>query len=263
VRKQKDRPFFLYVAWTLPHGKYEIDDLGEYATADWTPQQKTYAAMVSRLDRDVGRLVALLRELGVERNTLVMFAGDNGSSFAPESDIGRFFDQSCGLRGFKRGMYEGGLRQAALAWWPGTVPAGRVSDGPWAFWDFLPTAAELAGAPLPAGFKPDGLSLASYLRGGPAPARECFYWELHEGKFIQALRMGDWKAVRNGAGAPLELYDLKADPGEKRDVAAGQPDVVAKAEALMKASRVDDPEWPVKAAPAKAGRAGKGKQENP
>jgi arylsulfatase A-like enzyme len=264
VRKQKDRPFFLYVAWTLPHGKYEIDDLGEYAKTDWTPQQKTYAAMVSRLDRDVGRLVALLRELGVERNTLVMFAGDNGSSFAPESDIGRFFDPSCGLRGFKRGLYEGGLRQAALAWWPGTVPAGRVSDGPWAFWDFLPTAAELAGAALPAGFKPDGLSLVPYLRGGPAPARECFYWELHEGKFIQALRMGDWKAVRSGAGAPLELYDLKTDPGERQNAASAHPDVVAKAEALMKASRVDDPEWPVKAAPErKAGLGGKAKQENP
>jgi arylsulfatase A-like enzyme len=110
----------------------------------------------------------------------------------------------------------------------------------------------------------DGLSVLPLLLGGKAPPRECFYWELHEGKFIQALRMGDWKAVRSGAGAPLELYDLKTDTGEKRDVAAGQPDVVAKAEALMKASRVDDPEWPVKAAPGrKAGRGGKAKQENP
>ncbi len=265
IRRQKSRPFFLFYAITLPHGKYEIDELGEYAATDWSPQQKTYAAMVTRLDRDVGGLVALLRELGVERNTLVLFAGDNGSSFSPESDLGRFFDQSCGLRGFKRGMYEGGLRQAALAWWPGTVPAGRVSDVPWAFWDFLPTAAELAGVPLPAGFKPDGLSLVSYLRGGAAPERECFYWELHEGKFLQAVRMGDWKAVRNGPGAPLELYDLKADPGEKRDLAAGQPDLGAKAESLMKASRVDDPAWPVKAdAGKKAGRgAGKKTQEEP
>src|SRR5436190_16325813 len=109
-------------------------------------------------------------------------AGDNGSSFDAKSEMGRLFDQSMGgrLRGFKRGMYEGALRQGAMARWPGVVPAGRVTDEPWAFWDFLPTATELAGAKLPAGFKSDGLSLVSFLRGGAAPSREYFYWELHE-----------------------------------------------------------------------------------
>ena len=118
VRKQKDQPFFLFYAVTLPHGKYEIDDLGEYANSEgWTQQQKTYAAMVTRLDSDVGALLALLKELNIDQNTLVVFAGDNGSSFAPTSPMGRLFDQSMGgkLRGFKRGMYEGGLRQIGRA----------------------------------------------------------------------------------------------------------------------------------------------------
>jgi len=252
VRKQKDGPFFLFYSVTLPHGKYEIDKLGPYeAREDWTEQQKTYAAMVTRLDSDVGTLLDLLEELKIDRNTLVLFAGDNGSSFSPTSEVGRFFDQAMGgkLRGFKRSMYEGGLRQAAIARWPGVVPAGRVSDEPWAFWDFLPTAAELAGATLPEGFKPDGCSLAAFLKGGPAPKRDYFYWELHEGRPIQAVRFGNWKAVRNKPSSPIELYDLGQDVGETTDLAGNHPDVVAKAESLMKAAHVDDPNWPMQERP--------------
>ncbi len=247
VKQQKDKPFFLFYAITLPHGRFEIDNQGIYANEPWTEQQKNYAAMVTRLDSDVGRLLATLKELKIDDNTIIFFAGDNGSSFDPKSEIGRMFDQTMGgkLRGFKRSMYEGGLRQAGLVRWPGKVPAGRVSDEPWAFWDFLPTAAELAGATLPKGAKTDGLSLVSFLKGGPAPKREYFYWELHEAKSIQAIRFGDWKAVRNGPSAPIELYDLKADSGEKNDLAAAKPELVAKAEALMKAARTDDPNWPM------------------
>jgi arylsulfatase A-like enzyme len=247
VRAQKDNPFFLFYAITLPHGTFQIDDQGIYKDKPWTEQQKNYAAMVTRLDSDVGRLLDLLDELGIDKNTLVMFSGDNGSSFAPNSPIGKLFDQTMGgkLRGFKRSMYEGGLRQAAFAWWPGTVPAGRVSDDPWAFWDYLPTVAELSGARIPAGVPADGLSLASFLKGGPAPKREYFYWELHEGTPIQAVRWGDWKAVRNGPAKPIELYDLKADAGETTNLAATKPDLVAKAGALMKSARVDDPAWPM------------------
>ena len=129
VRSVKDQPFFLFYAITLPHGRHEIDDLGIYKDKPWTPTQKAYAAQVTRLDRDVGRLVALLKELGIDKNTLVMFAGDNGSSFAGDSEIGQLFDQTMGgkLRGFKRTLYEGGLRKAAIARWPGVVPAGRVT----------------------------------------------------------------------------------------------------------------------------------------
>jgi arylsulfatase A-like enzyme len=121
-----------------------------------------------------------------------------------------------------------------------------VSDEPWAFWDFLPTAAELAGAKLPAGFQPDGLSLVSFLKGGAAPQREYFYWELHEAASLQALRWGDWKAVRNGPAKPIEIYDLKTDAGETNNLAAARPELVAKAEALMKSARVDDPNWPMR-----------------
>ena len=256
VRAQKDHPFFLFYAITLPHGTFQIDDQGIYKDKPWTIQQKNYAAMVTRLDSDVGRLLDLLVEMGIEKNTLVMFSGDNGSSFNPESEIGKLFDQTMGgkLRGFKRSMYEGALRQAAFAWWPGTVPAGRVSDEPWAFWDYLPTVAELSGAEIPATVKTDGLSLVPFLKGGPAPKREYYYWELHEGTPIQAARWDDWKAVRNGPSRPIEIYDLKTDVGETRDLAADKPELVAKAEAIMKAARTDDPAWPME-------KTGKGKRK--
>lgn len=254
VRANKDKPFFLYYAITLPHGKYEIDDLGEYAKSNWTPQQKTYAAMVTRMDRDIGRLMALLKELNVDANTLVIVAGDNGSAFAPTSEMGAFFEQAHGLRGSKRSMYEGGLRQACLAWWPGQVPAGKVSDEPWAFWDFLPTCADLLGAKLPDGVKIDGVSVLLLLRGGAAPRRHCFYWELHEGGgSVQAVRFGDWKAVKNGPSADVELYDLKADPGETQNRAADQPELVKKAVELLRSERTDDPDWPLKDKVKKAG----------
>jgi arylsulfatase A len=247
LRTNHARQFFLFYAITLPHGRHEIDELGQYADTDWTPQQKAYAAQVSRLDSDVGRILALLKELKVDDNTLVIVAGDNGSSFNEISELGRHFDQSMGgqLRGFKRSMYEGGLRQMAIARWPGAVPAGRVCEDPWAFWDFLPTAAELAGAKIPAGFAPDGSSLTAMLKGGPAPKRDYFYWELHEQAFIQAVRFGKWKAVRNGPNRPLELYDLETDSGETKDVAGQFAEVVARAETLLKTARRDDPNWPI------------------
>lgn len=250
VRSHKDRPFFLLYAITLPHGRHEIDQLGPYAAEPWSREEKSYAAQVTRIDSDVGALLDLLDELGLDQNTLVIIAGDNGSSFPPESRIGKRFNQaSNGLRGYKRGLYEGALRQASLARWPGTVPAGRVSHEPWAFWDILPTAAELAGAAIPAECKTDGLSILSHLKGGPAPRRECFYWELHEGKPVQAVRFGDWKAVKNGPDAKPELYDLAKDPGESKDLAAGRPDLVAKALALMKAEHAASPDWPLTGKP--------------
>ncbi|MEM7811147.1 MAG: arylsulfatase [Planctomycetota bacterium] len=263
VRSAAGGPFFLFYSTTLPHGRYEIDDTRQYADREgWTEKEKTYAAMVSRLDEHVGRLLDLLAELGVDDNTLVMFSGDNGSSFDDNSDIARTFDQSMGgkLRGFKRGMYEGGLRQAALARWPGVVPAGRVTDGPWAFWDFLPTAVELAGATSPEGYESSGLSLVDFLKGADAPVREAFYFELqfyNRGKgraykANQAVRFGDWKAVRNRRGGPVELYDLGSDLGETRDLAASRPDLVERAVALMASARDDNPRWPDPALPPRA-----------
>jgi len=255
VRSHASSPFFLYHAITLPHGKYEIDDLGQYADKPWTNLQKTYAAMVTRLDRDVGRLLDLLKELKVDENTLVIFSGDNGASFEPKSEVGKLFDQSMGgkLRGFKRSLYEGGLRQAGIARWPGKVPAGVTSEAPWAFWDFLPTAAELAGVELKSPH--DGHSIVELLKGGPAPKREAFYWELHEGTSLQAVRFGDWKAVRNGPAKPIELYDLATDLAESKDLSAEKPELVAKAESLMKTLRTDHPDWPlVMKQPGKKGK---------
>lgn len=254
VAANKDKPFFLYYSITLPHGRHEIDSQGVYKDEKWTEQQKNYAAQVTRLDSDVGRLIAKLKELKLDEKTLVIVAGDNGSSFAPNSEIGKLFDQTMGgkLRGFKRSLYEGGLRQACIARWPGVVPAGKVSDEPWAFWDFLPTCAELIGAKLSAEVKTDGVSILPLLKGGAAPKREFFYWELHEsGPSLQAVRFGAWKAVRNGPSAIVELYDLKADPGEKADLAAKNPDVVAKAVKLMAAAHQDHPDWPLRDAKKK------------
>lgn len=245
VRAHAGGPFFLYHAITLPHGKFEIDDLGIYKDKPWTDLQKTYAAMVTRLDRDVGRLLDLLKELKVDEKTLVIFSGDNGASFDPKSEVGKLFDQAMGgkLRGFKRSLYEGGLRQAGIARWPGHVPAGRICEEPWAFWDYLPTAAELAGAEMKSAH--DGMSVVSLLKGGAAPRREAFYWELHEGASLQAVRFGDWKAVRNGPFKAVELYDLSADLAESRDLAREKPDLVARAEGLMQSMRSPHPDWPL------------------
>jgi len=246
VRSNKAKPFFLFYAITLPHGRHEIDKLGRYADQPWSLEEKSYAAQVTRIDSDVGELLDLLKELAIDDNTLVIISGDNGSSFSPNSKIGQRFNQAAnGLRGYKRSLYEGALRQACIARWPGTVPAGRVSHEPWAFWDFLPTAAELAGATVPAECKTNGLSLVAHLKGGPAPQRESFYWELHEGKPIQAVRFGDWKAVKNGQQAKIELYDLAKDPGERNNLADAQPELVQRAEALMKASHQPSPDWPL------------------
>jgi arylsulfatase A-like enzyme len=248
VDQHAEEPFFLFYAITLPHGRHEIDDLGIYAEKDWAEKEKNYAAQVTRIDSDIGALVDLLKKKGIAENTLLIFSGDNGSSFPPNTPIGKRFNQTMDgkLRGFKREMYEGALRQAAFAWWPGTVPAGRVTDEPWAFWDLLPTFAELAGAELPSGYTPDGFSLVNFLKGGPAPERDYFYWELHErgpGP-MQAIRWGDWKAVRPRAGAKVELYDLAKDLGETTDLADQHPELVEKAITMMNAARTADPDWP-------------------
>jgi arylsulfatase A len=246
VKGNSENPFMMFYAITLPHGAHEIDDLGIYKDKPWTQKQKSYAAQVTRIDSDIGELVDTLHELGIDKNTLIIFTGDNGSSFNPKSEIGKIFKQDAnGLRGYKRGMYEGALRQAGFAWWPGTVPAGRVDESPWALWDLMPTFVEMSGATPPKGYETDGHSLLSYLKGGKAPKRDYFYWELHTGNPIQAARWGDWKAVRNGIKKPIEIYDLAKDPGEKKNLAKEKPELVKKAETIFKDAHRLDPEWPL------------------
>ena len=248
LRKNAEQPFMMFYAITLPHGRHEIDDFGIYSDKEWSKKQKSYAAQVTRIDTDMGELVDTLRELKIDKNTLIVFAGDNGSSFNPKSEIGKRFNQaSNGMRGFKRGMYEGALRQAAFAWWPGTVPAGRVDDQPWAFWDLLPTFVEMSGVKkTPEGYETDGHSLVSYLKGGDAPKRDYFYWELHKkDSVVQAARFGNWKVVRNGIKKPVELYDLTKDAGETNDLAKSKPELLKKAEEILKDAHRKDPQWPL------------------
>ena len=264
VRRQAqepDTPFLLYLPFTIPHAELLAPDdaYAPYLDADGQsifdevpyegghysgqPQPRaTLAAMISRLDRDVGRLLDLLRELGLEDNTLVFFTSDNGPHDAGGNDPA-YFDSNGPLRGIKRDLYEGGTRVPMIAWGPGHVPAGRTSDHVWAAWDVLPTLAEVAGALTPDGI--DGHSMVAALTGeGEAPTADYLYWEFYERGSAQAVRFGSWKAVRQPMfTGEIELYDLSEDLGEEHDVAASHPDVVARAAALMEAAHTPSPQW--------------------
>ncbi len=257
LEKSDSRPFFLYVAYTIPHANNEmgrdtgdgmqVPDYGAYGGQDWPNPEKGFAAMISRMDRDVGRILAKLGERGLAENTLVVFSSDNG----PHQEGGHradFFESSGPLRGIKRDLYEGGIRVPTLAWWPGTIRAAQVSDHVWAFWDILATCAELAGVAAPRAT--DGVSIVPALTGGKQPRHEYLYWEFHERRFHQAARMGPWKAVRLGRRRPIELYNLEEDLGEKRDVAARHPGVVKQMEEILEWARTDTPDWPVREASA-------------
>ncbi len=257
IRANQGNPFFLYFPSLVPHHEYQVpeEDLAEYDGKFPEPrpfvredrgfevQHKpaaTVAAMITRFDRDVGRILDELAAQGLDERTLVIFASDNGAagSFAP---IVEPFNPSGPLRGFKRDLYEGGIRVPAIARWPGTIEAGVTSDFPWAFWDFLPTAAELAGVEAPAGL--DGQSILPTLRGLRQTPPEFLYWEVGEGEEMQqAVRMGDWKAVRRAPGVALELYELAGDLGETRDVAGERPEVVERIERYLATARVDPPQ---------------------
>ncbi len=235
LRENREHPFFLYLPYTLPHADSELSrdtgdgfvvkDYGPYAQRDWGSADRGYAAMVSRLDADVGRILAELRTLGLDESTLVLFASDNGPS--DEGLHKATFFQSAGkvngvpLKGRKSDLYEGGIRVPAIARWPGTVAAGSINATPWAFMDLLPTFSELAGAPAPEGL--DGASITPLLRGGSLPPSRSLYWEMPTKRSQQAIRKGDWKAMRVGAGTTPELYDLAIDPGEQHNLAAAQP----------------------------------------
>jgi len=240
VKRKHEKPFFLYLAFTIPHAKLQVPDLAPYQNAPWPNNLKTLAAMITRMDRDVGRLMAALRDAGIDENTLVIFASDNGAAYTDKQ-----FNHSGPLRGHKRDMYEGGIRTPAVARWPGRIKAGRVSEQVWAFWDVLPTFADLTGQKPPKGL--DGVSFLPALVDDKPVQHPPLYFEFHERGFSQAARMGDMKAVRTGLGKPLEVYDLKADPGETKNLAAQNPDLVKKFEEFLKQARVDSELWPIKA----------------
>ena len=242
IRRESGKPFFLYYAPNLPHANNEggreprignngmrIPGSEAHADRGWPVQEQGFARMIEVLDEEVGRILALLRELGIDENTALFFSSDNG----PHQEGGHrmeFFDSNGSLRGMKRDLYEGGLRVPFLARWPGHFPAGAESDLLCAFQDMMPTLAELAGTSPPG--PTDGISIAPTLLGRRARqvTHPHLYWEFHEQGGKVALLRGNWKAVRlNNArrpDGPLELYDLDADPGETRNMAAEHPALV-------------------------------------
>ena len=256
LKRNRASPFFLYLAFTIPHSKLQVPDLGPYEGETWEPNLKKLAAMITRLDRDVGRLMALLKELKLDGQTLVFFTSDNGAAYRDS-----LFNHSGPLRGYKRDMYEGGLRSPSIARWPGKIKAGVISDQIWTFWDFLPTMAELTAQPTPAGL--DGISFLPALLQGKAIEHPPLYFEFHERGFTQAARIGDWKAVRLGTKRPIELYDLKTDLGEQHDVAAQHPEVVKRFEDYLKAARTDSQIWPIQEDFARKSGARKKKKAAP
>jgi arylsulfatase A-like enzyme len=196
--------------------------------------------MVSHLDRQVGEVMALLKKLGIDEHTVVLFTSDNGPQPGKWTDIFvDYFDGNGPFRGAKGDFYEGGVRVPMIARWPGRIKPGAVSDHLGYFPDLMPTVAALAGAEahLPAGL--DGLSLAATLLGKPAGQKrhDYLYWEAAGPKqdtLRQAVRLGKWKALGGRPGTAWELYDLEADPGERKDVAAGHPDVLKRLDAICR-----------------------------
>jgi arylsulfatase A-like enzyme len=197
----------------------------------------TFAAMVTLLDDKVGEIVAELKKLGIEKNTIIIFSSDNGPHKEGGADPD-YFDSNGPLKGYKRDLYEGGIREPMIVKWPGKIVAGKITDHISAFWDVMPTIAEIAGVKTPKGI--DGISFLPTLLGGKQPQHEYLYWEFYEMGGRIALRMGNWKAVQYNITAvpkPLtELYDLSTDQGETKNLASIHPDIVKKMEALMKSS---------------------------
>jgi arylsulfatase A-like enzyme len=259
VRQNKANLFFLYAAFTIPHAEVAVPEeslepyLGQWPEPKPFAGSKTYspqdqpravrAAMISRLDRDIGRILDLLDDLKLSERTLVIFSSDNGPIGAGGQDPA-FFNSAGPLRGLKFTLYEGGIRVPFIARWPGEIPTSATSDLPSAFWDMLPTFAELAGIEASQG---DGISILPTLLGKPEKQskRDVLYWEAAP---QQAIRHGDWKAYRSAPGKPVELYNLADDQSERNNLAQAEPEVAAKLERRMTEQRVESAEFPLQKA---------------
>lgn len=249
IEREEERPFFLYLPYTIPHNngeapegeKFEVPSLTPYDNKDWSYERKSYAAMITRLDLYVGQIVEKLNSKGMEEHTLVIFSSDNGCA---EPGL---FDGNAPLRGMKRDLYEGGIRVPMIAWWPGTIKAGSISNHISAFWDVLPTFCDLAGIRTPS--STDGISFLPELTGKPQPVHDYLYWEFHEQGKIQAVRKGKWKAIRvdvwENPENPIELYDLEDDPGETRNIASQNPEIVVDMTEIMQRAHIPDLNWPL------------------
>jgi arylsulfatase len=261
----KDKPFFLYLPFIVPHVAVQVPEdslkeyegkLGDDPAYDGKKGYRVhpaphagYAAMVTRMDRSVGRILDKLKELKLDENTLVLFTSDNGPTHNVGGADSTFFQSAGDLKGLKGSLYEGGIRVPLLAYWPGKIKPGTTCDEPFAFWDILPTLCELTGADAPKQI--DGLSFLPTLLGKAGQKTHDFlYWEFPGYGGQQAVRAGNWKAVRQKLGQKkivTELYDLKTDPNETTDVAAKNPDVVAKLEKLMMEQHTPNKNFPLQA----------------
>jgi len=256
IKANKDRPFFLYVPFTIPHVALQVpeDSLAEYRGKWPDPPYKgdkgyfphpnpraCYAAMITRMDKDVGRIMALLKELGLSNNTLVIFTSDNGPTFNGGSDSA-FFESAKPLRGLKASVYEGGIRVPYIARWPGRIKAGGTNGHISAFWDFLPTCCELIDVEPPEDI--DGISMLPTLLGQEQRQKKhkYLYWEL---RGQQAIRMDKWKAVRLKPGRKIELYDLENDIAESKDLADKHPEIVAEMAEIFRTGRTESEVFPL------------------
>ncbi len=256
IRENKDRPFFLYLPFPVPHAAIQVpeDSLQEYEGAfPETPYKGEkgylphpapragYAAMVTRMDREIGKIMALLKEFGIDDKTLIFFSSDNGPTFNGGTDS-EFFNSAGPLRGLKTMLYEGGIRVPLVARWPGKIKPNTVSEHSSAFWDFLPTFAELLGTKPPRDI--DGISILPTLLGNNEKqgVHAFLYWE-YGGR--QAVRMGDWKAYRKDVNSPIELYNLKDDIAEQHNLAEKKPDVVSQMREIMRDARTESELFPL------------------
>jgi arylsulfatase A-like enzyme len=259
VTRHRQEPFFLYLAPVVPHANnerknalgdgQEVPDYGRYAAESWSSATKGQAAMIERLDGDVGRILDTLGQLGIDHRTLVCFSSDNGPHREGGQDAA-LFRPSGSLRGFKRDFTDGGIRIPFIAWWPGTIAAGGVSPHVGYFGDLFATAADLAGLDTPRGL--DSISFAPTLLGRGRQRRHGhLYWEFHEGGFSQAVLLdGRWKGIRMKRRAePIALYDLKTDVSERNDLAQRHPRRQREVERLFNTARSDSPLWRPKDAP--------------
>lgn len=251
IEESVEAPFFLYAAYTVPHFSSKSEDpdrlsvpsLGEYTDKPWSLAAKKYAAMVSRLDRDVGRIVELVEKLGLSENTMIVFTSDQGPlEGGPSEEL----NSNGPLRGAKRSLHEGGIRVPFIVRWEGVVPADETSDEVIAFWDMLPTLAKIAGArSIPHG---DGQSvLDAFLGKSFGRKSDYLYWDYgHSRKrYDQAVRLGDWKGVRLGLDGPIQLYHLIGDPGEARDVARQNSSVVNRIAVIMNTAATPDDRYEI------------------
>lgn len=253
IDENRHNPFFLYLSYTLPHfsdyarksPESQIVPSDEpYSEKDWPQVEKNYASMVNMIDSDVGKILEKIKSLGLDSNTIIFFTSDNGPNTSTSHDP-EFFDSNGIYKGYKRDMYEGGLRIPMIARWPGKIKAGSTSDQVWAFWDFLPTAAEIAG--LPFENNTDGLSVLPTLLGEKQQLHEYLYWDYGHTRdeFFQAARWKDWKGIRNNGTGKIEIYNLNDDPGEDHNLAETRLDLVSRLKEILAAAYRPSADYPV------------------